>query len=167
MKSTKNLWWISFLHVSIFTIISEHQLHLEQQTLTIDVSKYPSGEYSVRVTYKTGCIIHSDYVVVDKTVTNKRFQVQQSLSKDGVNEIYTNIYPNPGSQVSFLQINLPMDTKLKIDIYDKHIYGLTEMFMESGEHGIKIQVGDLPVGNYMVTIKGDTFRTVEKLGVIR
>lgn len=79
-------------------------------------------------------------------------------------------FPNPFNSSTSIRFELPSSSTITLELYDlsgKKLRTLVSAFLKSGSHEYQLDAGEYPSGVYMISLRGDTFSSGQKIILAR
>ena len=118
-------------------------------SISEDLTDVPPGDYELEVVDATGCIIASEIITVDNMVNNENV-LATAL------ENFIQVNPNPTSGMIFIDVNLPEQSNVQLNIYD--ITGRSLMTVPTqniSQRLLELDLSKFTSGVYILKIKVD------------
>lgn len=80
------------------------------------------------------------------------------------------VYPNPFSSNTTIEVNLTENQNVKVDVYNvigENVFSLNKGTLSSGEHKIALNADELPSGMYFVTLTTEKGRITKRVSVTK
>ncbi len=90
------------------------------------------------------------------------------IYEESANSSSLDVYPNPFSNNTTLEINLTANQKVRVDVYNvigENVYSIDKGQLPSGEHKVVLNAEELPSGVYFVTLTTNEGRISKRVVV--
>jgi Secretion system C-terminal sorting domain/Beta-propeller repeat len=125
---------------------------------------YVTGESANKTNIDYGTVKYSQGAAPSKSITTVPLAESRALSFSLQN------YPNPFSQATIIEFQIPQAVKVRVTVYDllgKEIAILVNENKPAGIHKINFKPNKLPAGTYFYRIQAGTYAETKKLIVLR